>query len=559
MGNLDDQSSGNMFLRGTVVDQNKPNDPNQFQPEKPYIKRLKRIIFFSGLVLAALGMPAYWFYHYYWQLPEHFRLAEISYPSDPGKDAAVTAECWFQVESDRDIACGFLFTRLKSGDPGSTRLMLPYAVFKSGRVSGNKAPVFYIAGGPGAAELVPGIVEYWPDWISKQKWLAGRDLVILDQRGTGYAQPQMDCTEFRRLFMVGLHRDNIEDIKNSRAAREDCDRKMERRLSDASLMSASESAEDVILLHKKLGYTEWVLLGVSAGGVVAQEVLRKNPTGLNSVILDSPVPAGWGQGAFDMQIFDRGLGQLSEICQRHLSETRCGKASLKRKLETLYSQLAKKPQKITIDSPFHGLPQEYLVDEYVFLTVVFDRLSRSNDGGIFAKELLSSSLSKPDSLGWVAQSFINSNFDLSFSLPTHKVYHCNDNNSGFADSEKEDGKIYRTIGFREAYLKYANETNVGNSSCKKQGVDRRNRQTILPVESDRPVLLLSGELDQITPTERIAEIVPGLSQGQLMRIPMSGHGMLFGEDRSCLMRLVQTFLDNPTEELRFGCSVRRQS
>ena len=55
-------------------------------------------------------------------------------------------------------------------------------------------PILFLQGGPGGAAL--STIEFWQEL----SWRDSRDIILLDQRGTGYGEPNLKCPElFRNL------------------------------------------------------------------------------------------------------------------------------------------------------------------------------------------------------------------------------------------------------------------------------------------------------------------------------------------------------------------------
>ena len=75
-----------------------------------------------------------------------------------------------------------------------------------------------------------------------------------------------------------------------------------------------------------------------------------------------------------------------------------------------------------------------------------------------------------------------------------------------------------------------------------------------PLASDHPVLLLSGELDPVTPPAWAEEARTGLSNSRHVVAPGQGHGAAI---RGCLPRLLADFVDAESfDDVDFGCVER---
>ena len=78
-----------------------------------------------------------------------------------------------------------------------------------------------------------------------------------------------------------------------------------------------------------------------------------------------------------------------------------------------------------------------------------------------------------------------------------------------------------------------------------------------PVVSDVPALVLSGDLDPVTPPTWGEAVVKTLKNGRHVTVPATGHGVIA---TACGMKLIETFLDTASStSLDTSCvrSVRR--
>jgi pimeloyl-ACP methyl ester carboxylesterase len=63
-----------------------------------------------------------------------------------------------------------------------------------------------------------------------------------------------------------------------------------------------------------------------------------------------------------------------------------------------------------------------------------------------------------------------------------------------------------------------------------------------PVTSDKPVLLLSGENDPVTPPRYAEQVAATLSNARHVVAPGQGHNVI---PRGCVPRVLADFIDNP--------------
>ncbi len=133
-------------------------------------------------------------------------------------------------------------------------------------------PVVFLDGGPGGAavrvlkDFASGSLRFLRD---------DRDIIVVDQRGTGYSQPALYCKE-------GFPED---PRVLSRCAQ---------RWSDQGVnfddYNSANNARDIDAVVRELGYERWNLFGVSYGARLALTMMRDTPAGIRAVILDSVFP-----------------------------------------------------------------------------------------------------------------------------------------------------------------------------------------------------------------------------------------------------------------------------
>src|SRR4051794_40077536 len=158
----------------------------------------------------------------------------------------------------------------------------------------NKGTVIALAGGPGqaATPLLPDFA------ITLDPILRGRDLVVFDQRGTGFSD---------RLLCKTLGRHDLPDMGVSGCA--------------ASLgalrpfYSTSASVSDMDALRRALGTDKIDLYGVSYGTKVALDYAIRYPEHVQRLMLDSVVMPG-ALDPYELSSFGAMSRLLSQICAK---------------------------------------------------------------------------------------------------------------------------------------------------------------------------------------------------------------------------------------------------
>ena len=164
------------------------------------------------------------------------------------------------------IICGRLIVPENRARPSGPTLSLQVAIVVS-HASEPAEPIVYLEGGPGGAAVMQ-VPDVWTRSALRQR----SDILVFDQRGTGYSTPSLDCP------------DEAEDPLH--ACRD--------RLTDAGIDLAAyhsrANAADVADLLEVLEIEAATLYGVSYGTRLALTVMRDHPERITSVILDGVYP-----------------------------------------------------------------------------------------------------------------------------------------------------------------------------------------------------------------------------------------------------------------------------
>jgi hypothetical protein len=87
--------------------------------------------------------------------------------------------------------------------------------------------------------------------------------------------------------------------------------------------------------------------------------------------------------------------------------------------------------------------------------------------------------------------------------------------------------------------------------CRDLGMYPRGSAEYAPVSTDIPALIVSGDMDPITPPPLAEAIMPGFSNGTLVVFPYTGHGPL--RSLECGGDMLNSFFDDPMGELDLSC------
>jgi len=292
------------------------------------------------------------------------------------------------VKTGRRVTCATLSVPERHERPSGRYLKLRATIFHATRPTAE--PVLFLSGGPGLATDPAAIAQLTG---LRRAIGPGRDLVLLDQRGTGRSVPLLRCTEtsspaailefnrLRRLDPAKAERFSARLMKTCRA-------RLGRAGVDFTAYNTVQNARDVVMLTRALRVPRVSLYGFSYGARLALDVMRLMPGSLCAVILDSPLPDNVDyHGADDVEQFEAVLHDLLRRCQADKTCDAAFPNAPQRFLRVLDGYARKRlPIRVMVDPeqpdtsfPYRAGPRELLNILRVFM---YDRVSMEYLPGI---------------------------------------------------------------------------------------------------------------------------------------------------------------------------------
>lgn len=378
-----------------------------------------------------------------------------------------------------------------------------------------------IAGGPGAAST-----EFY---VSQEGAFSrirrDRDIVLVDQRGTGRSNP-LDCAEPPEdLDVVEYSAELV------RQASRQCLSSLD---ADPRFFTTSVAVDDLDQLREALGYTQLNVYGVSYGTRVAQHYLRRYPDQTRSVILDGVVPADLPLGPAISLDAQAAVEQMFARCEE---DTACSAAfpGLRDGFDALAARLEDEPANVVLPDPQVGGITNQLLSAPDFQAAV-RLLSYSTETVSILPLVLHSAYANDDLTPLAAQAAMvtrRTNEMLSYGM--HNAVVCT-----------EDVPFYDAAAIERAALErtYLGATMLDGLSdiCSVWPAGVIDEDFKTPVESDRPVLILSGSADPVTPAAYGERIRPSLGVNEHIIVEGQGHGQA---GIGCVPKLLGEFVATP--------------
>ena len=399
-----------------------------------------------------------------------------------------------------------------------------------------RAPVVFLNGGPGNAghDLIAKISLAGPSFRQD------RDLIVVDGRGVGLSRPALVCPELNSL------------LKDSAELIERCQAELLKSDADLEAFDTLQSAYDLVELRRELGIPRWNLFAVSYGTRLALQALRLDGPAVVAAVLDSSVPPAMPARALEYgQNQQRVFEALFAGCA---DDPRCAAAypNLKDEFLALAAAMGDRPIYLSVKHPLTGeaMPVARTYDD--FLEAVSLRMGLANQA-VWVPLIIHAmylhytwGLPAPDQL--LDQLFDNRDpatfgdetaYGYALLVYCREVY-------PFLDFEQIDRE--RAALFPYA-ARYQDEV-LWRAACPRLGLSPADPILQEPVVSDVPVLLLSGDLDTLTPPTWTLDLARTLRRATIIRVPGFGHVTTLDP---CVRWLAAQFLAAPDQALDTSC------
>lgn len=420
----------------------------------------------------------------------------------PGSPATVAAQC------------GRLVVHENPAQPGGRQVELAVALVPGRARQLQPDPVVMLAGGPGqsALESFPSVAGAFSGV------LRDRDVVLVDQRGTGRSH-RLDCR-----LPEDAEAADLLDVATARRAAERCLADLG---ADPRFFTTSDAVRDLEAVRAALGAPALNLVGISYGTRVALEYLRRYPDRARTLVLDGVVPPELALGAEHARNLETALDaqfarcEADAACSREFGRPRA-------QLERLLAELDAGPRLVRYRDPLTDEPREEPLTRAAVAGVVRLYAYSPLLASLLPRTLAEAAAGRPETL--MAQARMIENLvGEQFAQGLQLAVTCSEDADRLVVDPADAGTLMGTE-FVTSLL----------AQCAVWPKGRRPDDFTQPVQSDRPVLLLSGELDPVTPPRYGEAVLRHLPNGRHLVAPGQGHNVMVA---GCAPRLVARFID----------------
>ena len=389
---------------------------------------------------------------------------------------------------------------------------------------GTKAadPVFFLAGGPGQAAT-----EYAAEVDAALRDVRKhRDIVLIDQRGTGKLSPLVCRDANGKPLGLSTDEEIDADALADYAAR--CAKALDGR-ADPRFYTTTQALADLDAVRAALGVAQVNLVGVSYGTRVAQQYAAKYPTHTRSLVLDGVAPNDLVVGGEFARTFERALELQSAHCQSLPTCRERYPRDLRTQLREVKERLKAAPVEVEFRDPSTAQRRRdtltadtvvgvthlfsYMPQMMSLMPVVIDEADRGEYAPLMALAQL-----------------VTRNMDGQMSRTMQWSVICAEDADRYAPDPADADTV---LGAETGPAFFA--------ACRSWPHGTRPAGFDKPLHSDVPALLLSGEMDPVTPPAYGERVLKGLPNGRHFVLRGQGHNV---GGMACLPKLVGQFVES---------------
>ena len=382
-------------------------------------------------------------------------------------------------------------------------------------------PVFIFSGGPGqgSADLVESYARQY------ERLRQERAIVLIDQRGTGHSNP-LPCIRIGDPDSAQTYLQDMfpEDYVNT------CRRALEKS-ADLRYYHSLVSMQDIDDLRGALGYPQVNIIGASYGSYFGIVYMKAFPQRVRSAFLSQIAIPGWGYPATVAPNTQASLERLIEDCAADPVGSR-DYPRLREMLAEVVGRLKQGPVQAAIINPFTGEPETVTFTHNNFIHGVRSLLYTA-----------SGSRWIPAFVHWAAQGYYA-------PIAEYTAKYLRSNNKSIMDG------LFLCVTCAETmpYIDYGKaESEAQGTFMGTYRLDQQRRACELWVRGviaadffdiptiPVPTLIVSGEIDPVTPPAYGQELARYLPKSLHIVIPYAGHEF-GGVWENCLEDVVDCFI-----------------
>nr|WP_316642169.1 alpha/beta hydrolase [uncultured Roseateles sp.] len=431
-----------------------------------------------------------------------------------------------------EALCGQLNRALDPAQPQGRQITLHYVVVPALARRKLPDPVFMLAGGPGQSAIaLAGQVMPLLGRLGNR-----RDLVFVDQRGTGRSAPLGCEDEHRQPLAQSL--DSAAQELRMQQCREAL---MKLPHGDLRQYTTTIAMQDLDAVRAQLGAEQINLIGASYGTRAALEYLRQFPQHTRRVILDGVAPPDMALPASFSPDSQAALEQVLAACES-TADCKQRHPQLRQDWAALLAGL---PKAVTVNHPLTGQPERLTLTRDAVLGAVRGPLYVPSYASALPQAIADARQGRFEGLAGLS-GLLGSGRAAKLAMGMHFSVVCAEDLPRLTQTSDAAGKDFGAQ-FAEVYTRICKDWPRGQVPAEFYQVKA----------SPVPVLLLSGGADPATPPRHGERVAKALGTKALhITVPNAGHGVM---GQGCARELVFRFIaaeDKDALALEAGCVTR---
>jgi pimeloyl-ACP methyl ester carboxylesterase len=401
--------------------------------------------------------------------------------------------------------------------PAGRKIDLRLALIKSDAAAADRDLVVFLAGGPGQAAI-----DTWPQIAGALAPLRKHHhILLLDQRGTGGSNGLL-CKPEKEDETAPETLDLESIARNTR----DCLAAVSHK-ADVHYYTTTDAVEDLETLRHALGDPTFDLIGVSYGTRVAQQYAMRHAQGVRSIVLDSVAPNELVLGEDFARNLDDALKAQFARCSQNAS---CAKAfgDAYASLTKLRDALRAKPETYAFRDPVTFAPLQRRINEYSLAGLVRLFAYTPETAALLPLSIAQALQGNYTPLAGQSQLLTGDLADLSESGMQMSVICSEDADLLTPRPQDADTLLGSAL------------IDVIRAQCAIWPHGTRPADFHAPLHTDKPVLVLEGELDPVTPPRYGEQVMRGFTNAKLVVAKGQGHNVI---GRGCMPKVVGDFVD----------------
>lgn len=418
-----------------------------------------------------------------------------------------------------DAYCGKLNVWENRQTKQGRKIDLKIVVMPALRRDPKPDPIFFFAGGPGqgAAKIASMLGTMF------RRLQNDRDLVMIDQRGTGDSHP-LDC-DFEE---KGKEKDDLAEPAPG-AIMERFRQCLAGYDADPRQYTTPVAMDDIDEVRSYLGYDQINLWGGSYGTRAALVYLRQHESTVRSVVIDGVAPPDMRLPLYMARDSQRSLDLLLTDCEKDRACT----AKFPGLRQTIQKVLDRADAKATVQVVHPRTGQKFTMplSTGAIRSVIFSTLYAPSVSSLLPRLL--NDAAAGDFQGLMAMASIGEGGGGSMSQGMFLSVACAEDMPRISqdDIERESARTFFGKTMFETRMKACDFWPKGEIKA----------DYYQPVVSSKPVLILSGAADPVTPPAWGEHVRQHLKNSRHIVVPFAGHGV---SSLGCMPKLLAKFLND---------------